>query len=46
VGRRAANRPAGTEGPLVVAGKHHFDVVLDHADSTSGLSRATLALFA
>ncbi|HEY8244855.1 MAG TPA: alpha/beta hydrolase [Casimicrobiaceae bacterium] len=41
-----ANRPPGTDGPLVVAGKHHFDVVLEHAEPASGLSRATLALFA
>jgi arylformamidase len=41
-----ANRPPGASGPLVVAGKHHFDVVLDHADPASALTRATLALFA
>jgi hypothetical protein len=29
-----------------VPGKHHFDVVLDHADPASSLTRATLALFA
>ena len=40
-----ANRPPGASGPHVVAGKHHFDVVLEHADPASGLTRATLALF-
>jgi arylformamidase len=39
------NRPPGQAGPLVVPGKHHFDVVLDHADASSDLARATLALF-
>ena len=39
------NRPAGTAGPLVVPGKHHFDVVVEHADPGSALTRATLALF-
>lgn len=38
------NRPAGMRGPLVVPGKHHFDVVLEHADAGSALTRATLAL--
>ena len=36
-------RPAA--GPLIVAGKHHFSVVLDYADPTSELTLATLALF-
>jgi arylformamidase len=40
-----ANRPAGTAGPLVVPGKHHFDVVAEHADPGSALTRTTLALF-
>ena len=39
------NRPAGMVGPLVVPGKHHFDVVVEHADPGSALTRATLALF-
>lgn len=39
------NRPAGMVGPLVVPGKHHFDVVAEHADPGSALARATLALF-
>lgn len=33
------------EGPLFIADRHHFDVVLEHADPESALSRATLALF-
>jgi arylformamidase len=33
------------DGPLFVPGKHHFSIVLDHADPTSALTRATLALF-
>ena len=36
-------RPAA--GPLILAGKHHFSVVADHADPESELTRATLALF-
>jgi len=32
-------------GPLIVAGRHHFNVVVDHADPESDLTRATLALF-
>lgn len=32
-------------GPLFIAGKHHFDVVLDHAHRDSELTRATLSLF-
>ena len=32
-------------GPLIVAGKHHFGVVVDFADPESELTRATLALF-
>ena len=39
------NRPKGMTGPLVVPGKHHFDVVVEHADPGSTLTRATLALF-
>jgi arylformamidase len=39
------NRPAGMSGPLVVPGKHHFDVVAEHADPGSALTRTTLALF-
>ena len=40
-----ANRPRGMAGPLVVPGKHHFDVVVEHADGESALTRALLALF-
>ena len=40
-----ANRPKGMTGPLVVPGKHHFDVVVDHAAGDSALTRMTLALF-
>ena len=36
-------RPAA--GPLIVAGKHHFSVVVDYADPDSELALATLALF-
>jgi hypothetical protein len=28
-----------------IAGRHHFDVVLDYGDADSALTRATLALF-
>lgn len=40
-----SNRPAGASGPLVIADRHHFDVVVDFADPSSALTRATLALF-
>ena len=36
-------RPAA--GPLIIAGKHHFNVIVDYADPESELTRATLALF-
>ena len=36
-------RPAA--GPLILAGQHHFSVVLDYADADSELTTATLALF-
>ena len=39
-----AHRPRAMAGPLVIPGKHHFDVVLDHADPSSALVRATLGL--
>jgi arylformamidase len=39
-----ANRPAGSTGPLVLLGRHHFSVVADYADPESALTRATLAL--
>jgi len=40
-----ANRPTGMAGPLRVAGRHHFDVVMDYLAPDSALTRATLALF-
>lgn len=40
------NRPAGMAGPLVVPQRHHFSVVVDHADPASDLTAATLSLFA
>jgi len=39
----ANRRPVGA--PMFIEGKHHFSVVLDHADPESVLTRATLALF-
>ncbi|HEY4139577.1 MAG TPA: alpha/beta hydrolase [Casimicrobiaceae bacterium] len=39
------NRPAGMKAPLRIPGRHHFSVVLDHADPASELTRATLRLF-
>jgi arylformamidase len=36
-------RPAA--GPLIIAGKHHFDVVADYAEPESELTLATLDLF-
>lgn len=36
-------RPA--DGPLFIPGKHHFDVVLEHAYADSALTRGTLDLF-
>ncbi len=32
-------------GPLFIPGKHHFDVVLEHAHADSALTRELLALF-
>ena len=40
-----ANRPRGMAGPLVAPGRHHFDVVVEHGDGESALTRALLALF-
>jgi len=39
----ASRRPAA--GPLFVPHRHHYSIVLDHADAESALTRATLALF-
>jgi arylformamidase len=50
----ASPTSCGTPGPPTVlrdgraagrSGKHHFDVVLEHADPASRLTRSTLALF-
>lgn len=40
-----ANRPRGATGPMRIAGRHHYSVVMDYADAHSALTRATLALF-
>jgi arylformamidase len=37
-------RPAGSTGPLIIPGRHHFSVLDDMADSRSTLASATLAL--
>ena len=39
------NRPRGTHAPMLIRNRHHFDVVVDLADATSEVTRATLALF-
>jgi len=39
----AVRRPVA--GPLFIPDRHHFSVVLDHADPDSALTRATLSLF-
>ena len=41
-----ANRPAGSQGPLLVAQRHHFSVIFDYTDAHSELTRATLDAFA
>jgi len=38
------NRPAKMQRPLVVPERHHFSVVVDYADASSALTRASLAL--
>ena len=40
------NRRPQDGGPLSIAERHHFSVVLDYADPDSALTRATLGLFA
>ncbi len=40
-----ANRPAGARGPMLIADRNHFDVVVDFSDPGSELTRTTLALF-
>jgi arylformamidase len=38
-------RPPDMHAPLVIAERHHFNVVLDYTDPSSALTRATIALF-
>jgi len=40
------NRRPQEGGPMSIADRHHFSVVLDYADPGSALTRETLALFA
>jgi len=39
------NRPRGMTAPLIIPERHHFSVVLDHAEPDSELTRAVLGLF-
>ena len=39
------NRPAGARAPMHIAGRQHYNVVLDYADPASALARGTFALF-
>jgi len=39
-----ANRPAGDAGPLIIAERHHFSVVVDWAEPDRELTRRTVAL--
>ena len=39
------NRPPGMTAPLDIPDRHHFSVVLDHADADSALTGAVLGLF-
>jgi arylformamidase len=39
------NRPRGAGQPMHVAGRNHYNVVLDYTDPASALTQATLALF-
>ena len=39
------NRPRGMMTPLIIPERHHFSVVLDHADPKTALTRAVLSLF-
>jgi len=39
------NRPAGMAAPLRIPGRHHFDVVLDHADPHSVITRSVAGMF-
>src|SRR5207244_7056849 len=38
------NRPTGAAAPLLIPDRHHFSVVLDHADPDSALTRPVLGL--
>ena len=38
-------RPAASDGPLLVPGKHHFSVLAEFADPQSELFAATMAMF-
>jgi len=38
-------RPAASDGPLLVPGKHHFSVLTEFADPQSELFAATMAMF-
>jgi len=40
------NHPPGVAGPMHIAGRNHYNVVLDYGDPASALAQATLALFA
>ena len=40
------NHPPGVAAPMHVAGRNHYNVVLDYVDPASALARETLALFA
>jgi arylformamidase len=39
------NHPRHVAGPMHIAGRQHYSVVLDYTDAASALTRATLALF-
>ncbi|HEY3179495.1 MAG TPA: alpha/beta hydrolase [Casimicrobiaceae bacterium] len=39
------NRPPGMAGLLAISDRHHFSVVLDHADADSALTQAVVSLF-
>jgi arylformamidase len=38
-------RPAGSDGPLLVPGKHHFSVLTEFADPQSELFATTMGIF-
>jgi hypothetical protein len=38
-------RPAGSDGPLVVPGKHHFSVLTEFANPQSELFATTVDMF-